>query len=75
MTFVLCLFQKPEDLWAIHSKPVYPRPHKKDSASWAAIQKVQFLSLRSPYVILDLFSSLSNRSPIIWLNKRCLKKP
>ncbi|KAG5520279.1 hypothetical protein RHGRI_033002 [Rhododendron griersonianum] len=31
---------KPEDLWAIHSKPVYPRPHKKDSASWAAIQKV-----------------------------------
>ncbi|KAI8526468.1 hypothetical protein RHMOL_Rhmol12G0000100 [Rhododendron molle] len=31
---------KPEDLWAIHSKPVYPRPHKKNSASWAAIQKV-----------------------------------
>nr|AML79248.1 putative LOV domain-containing protein [Rhododendron tomentosum] len=31
---------KPDDLWAIHSKPVYPRPHKKDSASWAAIQKV-----------------------------------
>lgn len=31
---------RPEDLWAIHSQPIYPRPHKKDSASWAAIQKV-----------------------------------
>lgn len=31
---------RPEDLWAIHSQPVYPRPHKKDSASWAAIQKI-----------------------------------
>ncbi|GFS45328.1 phototropin 2 [Actinidia rufa] len=27
-------------LWAIHSQPVYPRPHKKDSASWAAIQTI-----------------------------------
>ncbi|KAF8406774.1 hypothetical protein HHK36_008866 [Tetracentron sinense] len=31
---------KPEDLWAIHSQPVFPRPHKKDSSSWIAIQKV-----------------------------------
>ncbi|CAN6454108.1 unnamed protein product [Victoria cruziana] len=30
----------PEDLWAIHSKPVFPKPHKKDSSSWKAIQKV-----------------------------------
>lgn len=30
----------PEDLWAIHSQPVYPRPHKKDSSSWRAIQKI-----------------------------------
>ncbi|KAG5403673.1 hypothetical protein IGI04_009791 [Brassica rapa subsp. trilocularis] len=29
----------PEDLWAAHSKPVYPLPHKKESASWKAIQK------------------------------------
>ncbi|CAF2121134.1 unnamed protein product [Brassica rapa subsp. narinosa] len=29
----------PEDLWAAHSKPVYPMPHKKESASWKAIQK------------------------------------
>nr|AML76692.1 putative LOV domain-containing protein [Simmondsia chinensis] len=29
----------PEDLWAIHSQPVYPRPHKRGSSSWLAIQK------------------------------------
>lgn len=34
------MFQRPEDLWAIHSQPVFPRPHKKDSSSWMAIQKV-----------------------------------
>ncbi|XP_021842495.1 phototropin-2 isoform X2 [Spinacia oleracea] len=31
---------RPEDLWAIHSEPVYPRPHKRGSSSWAAIQKI-----------------------------------
>ncbi|KAL0710066.1 hypothetical protein Bca4012_017044 [Brassica carinata] len=31
----------PEDLWAAHSKPVYPLPHKKESTSWKAIQKIQ----------------------------------
>nr|AML78398.1 putative LOV domain-containing protein [Trianthema portulacastrum] len=31
---------RPEDLWAIHSQPVYPRPHKRDSSSWKAIQKI-----------------------------------
>nr|AML79444.1 putative LOV domain-containing protein [Hamamelis virginiana] len=31
---------RPEDLWAIHSQRVFPRPHKKDSASWIAIQKI-----------------------------------
>nr|AML77803.1 putative LOV domain-containing protein [Euphorbia mesembryanthemifolia]AML78459.1 putative LOV domain-containing protein [Euphorbia mesembryanthemifolia] len=30
----------PEDLWAIHSQPVYPRPHKKHSPYWQAIQKI-----------------------------------
>ncbi|RDX73170.1 Phototropin-2, partial [Mucuna pruriens] len=30
---------RPEDLWAIHSQPVFPRPHKKDNPSWIAIQK------------------------------------
>ncbi|KAJ9183295.1 hypothetical protein P3X46_007170 [Hevea brasiliensis] len=30
----------PEDLWALHSQPVFPRPHKRDSASWIAIQKI-----------------------------------
>ncbi|NP_001310785.1 phototropin-1 isoform X1 [Ziziphus jujuba] len=31
---------KPEDLWANHSKVVYPKPHKKDSPSWKAIKKI-----------------------------------
>ncbi|XP_027347280.1 phototropin-2 isoform X2 [Abrus precatorius] len=31
---------RPEDLWAIHSHPVFPRPHKKDNPSWLAIQKI-----------------------------------
>nr|AML77259.1 putative LOV domain-containing protein [Aristida stricta] len=31
---------RPEDLWANHSKPVLPKPHMKDTASWRAIQKV-----------------------------------
>nr|AML77505.1 putative LOV domain-containing protein [Bauhinia tomentosa] len=31
---------RPEDLWAIHSQPVFPRPHKKESPSWVAIQKI-----------------------------------
>nr|AML77723.1 putative LOV domain-containing protein [Celtis occidentalis] len=30
----------PEGLWAIHSQPVFPRPHKRDSSSWIAIQKI-----------------------------------
>nr|AML77380.1 putative LOV domain-containing protein [Euploca racemosa] len=32
--------QKPEDLWANHSKLVHPKPHRKDSPSWKAIQKI-----------------------------------
>nr|AML78565.1 putative LOV domain-containing protein [Cannabis sativa] len=31
---------KPEDLWSIHSQPVLPRPHKRDTPSWLAIQKI-----------------------------------
>nr|AML78545.1 putative LOV domain-containing protein [Pennantia corymbosa] len=30
----------PDDLWAIHSQPVFPKPHNKYSSSWAAIQKI-----------------------------------
>ncbi|XP_062081470.1 phototropin-2 [Humulus lupulus] len=30
----------PENLWAIHSQPVLPRPHKRDTSSWLAIQKI-----------------------------------
>nr|AML79381.1 putative LOV domain-containing protein [Heliotropium calcicola] len=32
--------QKPDDLWANHSKLVHPKPHRKDSPAWKAIQKV-----------------------------------
>ncbi|KAM5562858.1 hypothetical protein ABKV19_017843 [Rosa sericea] len=31
---------RPEDLWAIHSRPVFPRPHKRGSASWLAIKEI-----------------------------------
>nr|AML76634.1 putative LOV domain-containing protein [Escallonia rubra] len=31
---------RPEDLWAIHSQPVFPKPHMKYSSCWSAIQKV-----------------------------------
>nr|AML76398.1 putative LOV domain-containing protein [Phelline lucida] len=30
----------PEDLWANHSKLVHPKPHRKDTPSWRAIQKI-----------------------------------
>ncbi|XP_059626702.1 phototropin-1 [Cornus florida] len=31
---------KPEDLWSNHSKLVHPKPHRKDSSPWRAIQKI-----------------------------------
>ncbi|CAJ1956044.1 unnamed protein product [Sphenostylis stenocarpa] len=31
---------KPHDLWENHSKPVYPKPHRKNDPAWKAIQKV-----------------------------------
>uniref|UniRef100_A0A7N0ZR86 non-specific serine/threonine protein kinase n=1 Tax=Kalanchoe fedtschenkoi TaxID=63787 RepID=A0A7N0ZR86_KALFE len=31
---------RPENLWAIHSQPVFPLPHKRDSPSWVAIQQI-----------------------------------
>ncbi|KAJ8491144.1 hypothetical protein OPV22_012865 [Ensete ventricosum] len=31
---------RPEHLWAIHSKPVFPKPHKKNNSSWVAIKKI-----------------------------------
>nr|AML76827.1 putative LOV domain-containing protein [Sinningia tuberosa] len=31
---------RPEDLWAIHSQPVFPKPHKRDTIEWAAIRKI-----------------------------------
>ncbi|XP_043708963.1 phototropin-1 isoform X2 [Telopea speciosissima] len=37
---------KPEDLWIKHSKTVLPKPHRKDSSSWRAIQKVVFMMMQ-----------------------------
>ncbi|CAN6692547.1 unnamed protein product [Malus baccata var. baccata] len=31
---------KPEDLWMNHSKVVHPKPHRKYTPSWVAIQKI-----------------------------------
>nr|AML78619.1 putative LOV domain-containing protein [Dryas octopetala] len=31
---------KPEDLWIKHSNVVHPKPHRRDSPSWRAIQKI-----------------------------------
>nr|AML76676.1 putative LOV domain-containing protein [Limnanthes douglasii] len=31
---------KPEDLWLNHSKVVHPKPHRRESSSWKAIQKI-----------------------------------
>ncbi|XP_039772279.1 phototropin-2-like isoform X4 [Panicum virgatum] len=31
---------RPEDLWAIHSQPVSPKPHKRLNSSWIAIEKI-----------------------------------
>nr|AML77393.1 putative LOV domain-containing protein [Platycodon grandiflorus] len=31
---------RPEDLWAVHSQKVFPKPHKKFNSSWTAIQKI-----------------------------------
>jgi hypothetical protein len=42
------IFQRTEDLWAIHSQTVFPRPHKKDSPSWTAIQKVLINKVNLP---------------------------
>nr|AML78220.1 putative LOV domain-containing protein [Prunella vulgaris] len=30
---------RPEDLWALHSQPVFPKPHRRDSVAWIAIKK------------------------------------
>nr|AML79667.1 putative LOV domain-containing protein [Selaginella lepidophylla] len=33
--------QTPDDLWAKHSKVVYPKPHKVNSPAWDAIKKIR----------------------------------
>jgi hypothetical protein len=35
--------QTPEDLWANHSKFVYPKPHMRNCVAWSAMIKVRSL--------------------------------
>ncbi|XP_015952211.1 phototropin-2-like [Arachis duranensis] len=46
---------RPEDLWAIHSQPVFPLPHKKDNPSWVAIKKI---AARGEKISLHHFSPI-----------------
>lgn len=49
----MCHFQRPEDLWAVHSQPVFPKPHKRESAAWTAIRKVLYWV---SYLAIDIIS-------------------
>ncbi|XP_075486774.1 phototropin-2-like isoform X3 [Primulina tabacum] len=31
---------RPQDLWAVHSQPVLPKPHKNNSVEWVSIRKI-----------------------------------
>lgn len=62
LTRNLCNLQTPEDLWANHSKMVQPKPHRKDSPSWKAIQKVVFILLS--FSLPELLLSKSRSSPL-----------
>ncbi|PKU87590.1 phototropin-2 isoform X2 [Dendrobium catenatum] len=31
---------RPEALWEVHSKPVFPKPHNSNKSSWKAIEKI-----------------------------------
>lgn len=42
--------QKPEDLWANHSKVVLPKPHMGSNSSWRVIQKVRDIKLCKAYL-------------------------
>jgi hypothetical protein len=63
------IFQRPEDLWAIHSQPVFPRPHKKNSRSWTAIQKVLINQVNLPFSYCDdiQFYILHSVHQFVWV--------
>ena len=54
-------------MWAIHSQPVFPKPHKKNNSSWIAIQKVLIYKLTA---ISMFFSHQTSwyRDLLNWLN-------
>ncbi len=66
------LWQKPEDLWALHSSSVFARPHSKQSKSWAAVNKVRalcnFLLKQSFHTRLPFIITVPHtwKSVVIW---------
>ncbi|KAJ0010196.1 hypothetical protein Pint_33957 [Pistacia integerrima] len=54
------IFQRPDDLWAIHSRPVFLRPHKKHNPSWIAIQKVPICRVHRACVEREIMSLLDH---------------
>lgn len=62
-----CCVQKPEDLWANHCKIVQPKPHRKNSLSWEAIQKVLLCS----YIIIWLVNACTDRNELFIHTKFC----
>ena len=54
------LSQRPEDLWAIHSQSVSPKPHKRDNSSWKAIEKVCSVC----YLTTDIMYDCSSNSRV-----------
>lgn len=61
MSYESFMLQRPEDLWAIHSQPVFPRPHKKDNPSWIAIQKVPIYVFH--FICHDIYTNNYNSIP------------
>lgn len=72
-------WQKPEDLWAKHSLSVSPKPHSKQSKSWAAVNKVRalcnFLLKQSFHTRLPFIITVPHtwNSSVIWNSFSFLK--
>ncbi|RWR72784.1 putative LOV domain-containing protein [Cinnamomum micranthum f. kanehirae] len=69
---------RPEDLWAIHSKCVLPRPHKKHNSSWKAIRKVhracierEIISLLDHPFLLTLYTSFQTATHVCLITDFC----
>lgn len=59
-------FQTPDDLWALHSLPVSPRPHRRDNSSWIAMQKVMW------EIEITFFQNVIIETFLVFGPQRCL---